>query len=1191
MTTSAAPAVAGPATAPALAAADPRPVQTRPAAKDQPPPRATQLTWQEYRDPIVTKDARWHKDVGELLRPIAGGRLVLQPDKYGYALDGPHALGLLPDEGRMLRLGIAGGECSLEFWNGRHGVRIDFKDKGPLAGYTLAQPDRRRPPEIRSAFDDGGTWQWYRKGLIDVRYQDRQIVVCRGDLPLLSVPMPKPPDEGSLSAKAVLRLAALRPAEPLAFPADPPAPLAKPNWERPSPPGGKPPVGVKFTAGPRGEATLTADGARTIERAGFEIATAGGVEVVFHVRRALPGTGLYAGAPGRQLQLWLVLHNDRNIVVTLPGHQGMASRNAASGFAVGSQFWCRVRYGLDFEAMSFSRDGTHWSTLHDRPIRADQALPQQVGLGIQVAAGRGRRSIHVDSVRIRRFEALSRLGGGKLPAQGPVGERVAAAMRLIEAAARRSAPAEHHAVLAAIDDLRRIARLRTDAALRSAVRAAFEEMGRTSLEAGDIEGMRTLLQRSYLRRVPPGLTAPTAATHVAPPKLLRLYLLDLVARRRWRTLRLDALRHLYLARDGAGEFGKDPPDRDAVALARWALARADARFRADDGPAPAAPDLPARWTHPLAHQPHRLTSDVMNEFLVLVKDKNYPAACRALVRHPLPNRLIRPSPGDALLPSSHFQARQTIRNVPELRAILREKHADVGMVRMTRARRDNDVEAMKSVAAQFYSTEAGFEAKLALADLDLARGGFSTAAADYKALAGEKGYSQRRGAAIKYRLASAMLGRFAGAPPAETVVLSAGTFSAEEFETMIQRLVREHGTRPSTGPAALAPGPKAGKMSLASLAATTGSAKDRDGAFGFQTAFAADARRLFVHHRGKLLATDLQTGQALWTYEPAFREPDLPAVGGSGPLRAGKKLYARFLQDGRWTLTCFNPEGKKPLWSNAYGGQVVSDPILIDGRLYVIAARPAPDGEVDLHLQGVHPDGGEASLSTLLLRVRDVPPAVGRPAVVDGGIVFRASGCLVHCDLRGEVRWVRRLPVVPPDVSPRLYEQMPSDDMLGRDSGDVIFAAAGCPQVMCVNVATGKLRWSKLFGEPVRVVGSPAGGVVIAEAAAIRALDPATGKTLWRQPGAAGIHGVLAAEGDTVACVLLDTPDPRRTGPPGFRGIRWRSAKDGRVAREIAFAPGPLHGVAALFTDGKRIFGLAGVDAKRASGRLFAIRP
>jgi len=1179
------------ASAPAVVAVDTRPAQSRPAPKDQPPAIRSQLTWQDYIDPIVTGDLGWHKDAGRLLRPIGPSKLTLGADKRSYALNGSYALGRLPDEGRMLRLGMASGQCSLEFWSGLAGVRIDLKDKQPAVASTLVQPDRRLAPEIRSTFDDGGTWRWYRGGLIDVRYQGGRIVVCRGGLVLVSAPLPGPPDEGSITAKAVVRLAEARPAKPLSLTADTSpegsvsvSPAGKLDWHRPK---GKPRVGEKFaTVG--GEVVLSAEGARRPARAWVETAATGAMDVVFHVRDALPGVGVFADAPGGELQLWLVLYNGRNIVTARAGDRGTAARNAVRGFTVGSEFWCRVRHGLDLVTMSFSRDGVHWSRLHDRAIKPAQAMPPLVRMGVQVAGGRGKRSVSVAAVRVRKYDAIGRLGGAKLPAVGAgSGKRVAAALRLLTDAAARGGPAEHAAVLAAADELRRIVRARPDGALLSALRTAFESMGQACLAAGDGQGMVELLRRSYLPRVPPG-AGPTPAVHVAPPGLLRMCLLDLVARRRWRAARLESLRFLYLARNGAGGFAKDAPDRESVALAGWAMARAGAGLRAVGGQAAKDAPLPVRWTHPLVYQPHRETLKIMSEFLVLVKDKDYAAACATLVRRPLPNRLIRTSPGAALLPSSHSLARRVIGATPQLRAILQEKYADVGMVRMTRARRSNDAEALKAVAAQFFSTQAGFDARLALADLDLGSGGFSTAAADYKALADQKAYSRRGYAAAKYRLASAMLGRLAGEPVREPVVMPGETFSAEKFEEMIQRLVKEHGGELSAAATAVAPGPKG--MTLTSLLATSGIASDRDGGFASRTAFAADAKRLFVHHLGKLVAIDRKGRRAIWTFAPAYRKSNLTAAGPARALLVGKKLYARFLVSGRWTLVCLDVEKGKPVWQNAYGGHVVSDPILIDGRLQVISARPAPDDSVDLQLHSVDPGGGEPSLSAPLLRVRKMPLAVGRPAAASGGIVFRVAGCLVSCDLRGDIRWVRRLLAVPPDVLPGLFSEMPSDEIIIGDSGDVIFAAAGCPQVMCVGGVDGELRWSRLFGEPVSVTAS-GGRVIVAGATFLEALDPATGKTRWRKSCAAGARGVLPAAGDSVACVVLDKPEPRRR-PAGaqFHGIRWFSAKDGRKVRETKLAVPAIYGAAALFTDGSSIFGLSNVDPKRATGRLFVIK-
>jgi hypothetical protein len=117
------------------------------------------------------------------------------------------------------------------------------------------------------------------------------------------------------------------------------------------------------------------------------------------------------------------------------------------------------------------------------------------------------------------------------------------------------------------------------------------------------------------------------------------------------------------------------------------------------------------------------------------------------------------------------------------------------------------------------------------------------------------------------------------------------------------------------------------------------------------------------------------------------------------------------------------------------------------------------------------------------------------------------------------------------------------------------------------------------------------GSVIVVESDRICALDPATGKIRWQRRCSTEDMGILPAEKDTLVLVRLKKPsaEPKSILHQG-RYLRWISAKDGRVARELRIDGDPvIYDVWKLFSDGKRFFGLSNVKAGQSRSKVFQI--
>ena len=1234
------PASTRPASAPTSRVADvnlPRPngadtSTTRPGVAKVP----VRMTWQEYAPGGMKGQSDWQTGVGKLFELRTGKQAVMSSDQRYVQLEGTYRLGFAPGPGRMLRLGhVDGSKFDLEFWGGNAAVRVQIvPGQWLIRAHALTRTDFRSTAVISYSCDDQGAWRWHGYGAIDIRYQDGRILICRGEVPLLAVPMPTAPAGANLTcSKSRLWVAEARACRPLALP---PRRTKKQVVARTSA------VDLTWEQGSTDKAILSAGQGDVVALVGdadndtglawvnLDVTPLVGQEVTVHVRECTALAGMFARVGDTVRPIRLSVDKGKRLVA--PHDSRQAAEDVSAGRTVGQEFWVRVDFGLDVIMVWISPDGRTW---WPRQPHSTYGRSGQVRIGLEVQQGKGPRRIAVDDVRIRRsagaIQCMVGVGAELVAEAGaaltyeimnePVREqalamldearrddvdpalwvtacdaslaggsrhwqvRAEALRSLFQASCDRVAGADVEAVLAGVEELLEIT-LMQSAQLPPLLKDVFMTLARSCLDAGKLDSMKAVVDATYL---PPGSMGLSGTYHssVMSPDLLRMYLLGLMARGKWESVRLEAMRAAFMA--PGGHQSSSPP------FVRWALARAQEQL--SEEPVPGVAGVTETRRHSLIASDDRQMLNIMGEFQFLVRGKHYEAACAKITSQPLDDMLVSLVGEEDLLQTSHFCIREAIRTTPQLREILKQpRYSQVGMIRLERARRQNDLDAIRSLTVQFYGTMPGLGAMHVLADRDLSNGDFRGAAARYQVLRGEQDYPQRDDAAAKFRLASAMLGRLAGPPVKKPVVLPGGTFGAKEFEQMVRQLVADRksaGAALTAGVYPPAPGPGGGQAKLTHLADISGLSVRFRYAWARPADFAFDGDRLIVSYIGKLFGIDPGSRQVVWSFEPDGKRRSrghyLDAEGPARLLRVDDKLYVRCAQTAP-PLACFETKTGKRLWSRSYEGHVLSDPFEIGSWVSVLTGKAGMPGT--LHLRRIAMDASELSLSSQLVAVRDKLPPIGRPVVVDNAILFRAGGYLVNCDRSGSPRWARRLQTVPATILPELHVGMTLDDMIVWDGKHVIFTAPGCPSVMCVSAESGKMLWSSLSQSPSRLVGLAAGSAIVVQANRICALDPATGKIRWHRRSTAEGTGLLLAQKDTLMLVRLKQPagGSKDTSIEG-RYVRWISATSGRTVREIPIYADPAtYGVSQIFSDGKRVFGLSNFDGRKSSkGKIFMI--
>jgi outer membrane protein assembly factor BamB len=1203
-------------------------------------PAAFPMDWSDYALAGSGEESNWRANLSKLFRPTSGAKTPkLSRDRKYADLSGTYRLGSLPVHGRLLRLELKpessnNQKCDMEFWNANSKVLITINRKDSrITMQSIARKDFKSAPVIVDSADDHYRWQSHRCYGVDIRHQDGRMMICRGEVPLLSVVMDKPPTEGKFSCSNLkLTHGESRVAGPLAIPvlATDQTSIRKTNaaeFEWKLDPTDKKSEEVELIIDkPGGTVSMVNRLDHIHAKASFSVNVepSAGVELTVHVTQLHPSTVLWANsAMAGADYIRFYPHEDR--LVTTDDRKQKADA-ISNGRTIGKEVWLRVRTAGDLWSIWLSPDSKRW--WRRRSGQSTNKL-EQLTFGFELPTAKtkdkGPRRTTIGQVTVRRFEAFTKLADPKLVAKANAGlaKKILQAGTRGEMLAHLAGAADKNAsqrewrmacntalasramhwtirsealgellidaiangddsdlpkIMIAINELSEIGW--QTSSLGAIQHKAYEALARRYLDTGKPQAVAAIVNASYMS--PLGRTSGV----IAAPGLVRIYLQNLISRGKWKTVRREAMRAMY----HAGSINSWA-NSHLLPLAKWALS--ESRTHLANKADPNAVDAPAVWRHPLVVNDDREMLNTLGEFMFLVKNKHYEPACKAITGRTLLDALVSLGDEESLLQSSHFRVRETIRNTPELRDVLKRDYSEIGMIRLERARRQNDLAALKSLAVQFYGTAPGFGAMHVLADRDLSNGNFWGAASRYKMLASEEDYEKRSDAAAKFRLASAMLGRLVGKPADKPVALPGGTFSAQEFEQMITRLAADRKTPPLTGAAGkvhVAPGPSGRVAKLTHLTDVPGGRVQGVEAVVRPAVMTVNASRLIVGFFDKLFAVDTNSRRVVWSHEPDSKQRShrnharprrrrdgktIPAPVAK-PLLLGDKMYVRYGLYGR-PLTCVDTKTGKFLWSKAYDDTVLSDPIMIGSWVSVITARQ--DTSARLLLHRVSPETGESSLSSELVRARDLWPSVGRPAILGDSILFRAEGCLVNCDVRGAIRWARRLPFVPSEALPDLHANISIDDII-TSGPNVILSLPGCPYIMCISAQSGQTVWSFMINSPTRLVGMQTGNLIVIESDRICALDPDTGKLRWQRRHSSKQAAVLPGATDTLAIVHL--PKRESSKKAAYQYIRWISSKDGHTVKELPIAGGSsLSDALLLSSDGKRIFGMTNYEPRQ----------
>ncbi|MEM7395870.1 MAG: hypothetical protein AAF492_26345, partial [Verrucomicrobiota bacterium] len=218
--------------------------------------------------------------------------------------------------------------------------------------------------------DDRGRYYASQNRLLDLRYQDGQVIVARGDLVYFHLPVAAPPTDIRFHAerKAHLHLLQVLDLPPIPWKATrrrAPAemkPAASLGWEKDRNYHGREDQDpAEFRRRDDGSVEWTTKDGREWRKASVSIDRPGPMTVIVKVEEMTQGACLVFQEHSVS---WHALKMGRLDEHSIASHdafnRGQLDKFRQRGFVMEFPFYCRVVYGLDRQQLDYSFDGTNW---------------------------------------------------------------------------------------------------------------------------------------------------------------------------------------------------------------------------------------------------------------------------------------------------------------------------------------------------------------------------------------------------------------------------------------------------------------------------------------------------------------------------------------------------------------------------------------------------------------------------------------------------------------------------------------------------------------------------------------------------------------------------------------------------------------------------------------------------------------
>jgi outer membrane protein assembly factor BamB len=273
--------------------------------------------------------------------------------------------------------------------------------------------------------------------------------------------------------------------------------------------------------------------------------------------------------------------------------------------------------------------------------------------------------------------------------------------------------------------------------------------------------------------------------------------------------------------------------------------------------------------------------------------------------------------------------------------------------------------------------------------------------------------------------------------------------------------------------------------------------------------------RLLVNNRVELVSVDSATGAVQWRLPPGATPGGLDSLGpGLVPMRPccdDRHAYLRRLAHGHAsTVAAVRLADGVIAWESPATSthSPISDPVLVDGGLQFFEMRPGLNNELTFVV--VDPTSGARRIERVVGVVlpgwqvrrhkhdgKNMESGDCQVRVADSRLFVTIGGSVFCCQANGQLRWARQLPWLSADLDGWWRYQAQTPPLV--HDGKVFLMQPGFPGIAAVDAADGRLLWKMPLVGPRRLVGIAGAGdaarLVVETADGILACHPRDGTT------------------------------------------------------------------------------------------------
>ncbi|MGC4004111.1 MAG: PQQ-binding-like beta-propeller repeat protein [Pirellulales bacterium] len=579
--------------------------------------------------------------------------------------------------------------------------------------------------------------------------------------------------------------------------------------------------------------------------------------------------------------------------------------------------------------------------------------------------------------------------------------------------------------------------------------------------------------------------------------------------------------------------------------------------------------------HPLVEEISKESYNTMAELSSAIGSKAYRDAARIITQSAATESggLLPDESDSQLLVSLPAAVDLAMRRDPELRETLIREFGEVGLLRYRKAELEADAGVMRILADQYPGTLAAGLAHAWLGERAMAGGDFDAATTHFETATTLVTPDLATGLAARRRLASALAGREFGTPTTASVAWGESQIAAADFETMIRDLLKERGrtslTRAADIPAVF---PKLANLTGKRIAATDGDAGDKVGEFpealnaameggkrldwvARQTAVVPAGDLMIWTNRYQIAAYRRDNGERVWRValdNDHGKAHDWPLIP-HRPLVAGDRVFVRRSSRSGPELVAFDLKTQgKLVWRSPSAMTVIADPLAVDDEVRVLCLQRS-EQDAQIVLTGFDPNTGAVTSQRTLCSVRAGwdEHHTAQWTVVGDRFYGILTGFVFCCDTRGKMLWARRQIWFAPREDRDWTRQWMQPPVMSDER--MFVAQPGVKTVEALDPTTGRLLWRQVLPSIRRILGVNGGLVLVQTDEAVLALNVADGHLLWQSPQSRLLDAFALA--DTAPRLMVAYEVPAKDPKDKTRSVELAviDLKDGRTLETRAF--------------------------------------